>query len=180
MPGLIGDQAYLHVVGAVHEPPYGFILWTEVLRPVDDKRFDIGEFLISTDRSKLDLNLIHSFLTKVYWAQGIPLETVKRSMDNSLCFGIHRGENQVGFGRVITDYATFAYIGDVFILESYRGRRLAKWLIENMMAHPDLQGLRRWMLATRDAHDLYAPYGFTLLKSPDRWMEKHDPEVYRK
>ncbi len=142
--------------------------------------FQRGDFLISTDPSRLDLNLIHAFLTKVYWAAGIPLETVKRSIENSLCFGIHHQGAQIGFGRAITDYATFAYIGDVFILEKYRGRGLAKWLVESMTAHPELQGLRRWMLATRDAHALYARFGFQGLKFPDKWMEIHNPGVYQR
>ena len=139
-----------------------------------------GEFLISTDPSRLDLNLIHTFLAKVYWAEGIPVETVKRSIENSLCFGIHHLGEQIGFGRVITDYATFAYIGDVFILEKYRGRGLAKWLVESMTAHPELRGLRRWMLATRDAHGLYSRFGFRGLKSPEKWMEIHNAGVYRR
>ena len=139
-----------------------------------------GEFSISTDPSRLDLDLIHSFLTKVYWAEGIPLGTGKKSIENSLCFGIYHQGGQVGFGRVITDYSTYGYIGDVFILENHRGKGLSKWLVESMMSHPELQGLRRWMLATRDAHGLYARYGFKPLKAPGKWMEIHDPEVYRR
>jgi GNAT superfamily N-acetyltransferase len=116
----------------------------------------------------------------VYWAEGIPLGTVKKSIENSLCFGIYHQGGQVGFGRVITDYSTYGYIGDVFILENHRGKGLSKWLVESMMSHPELQGLRRWMLATRDAHGLYARYGFKPLKAPGKWMEIHDPEVYRR
>jgi GNAT superfamily N-acetyltransferase len=141
--------------------------------------FQRGEFSISTDKTKLNTSVIHGFLKKVYWSEGIPLETVKRAIENSLCFGIYHQGGQIGFGRVITDYATYAYIGDVFILENYRGRGLSKWLVESITVHPELQGLRRWMLATRDAHGLYARFGFKPLKSPDKWMEIHNADVYR-
>jgi GNAT superfamily N-acetyltransferase len=137
-----------------------------------------GEFLISTDRARLDIDAIHGFLTNCYWAKGIPRETVVRSIENALCFGMFHGDQQAGFARVISDYATYAYIGDVFVLEAYRGRGLAKWLMECMVSHPSLQGLRRWTLATRDAHSLYAKFGFTPLGAPDRWMERHDRNVY--
>ncbi len=138
-----------------------------------------GEFEISTDPSRMDVAAVHGFLTASYWAKGIPLETVRRSIQNSLCFGIYRGSEQAGFARVITDRATFAYLADVFIIEAYRGCGLSKWLMECIMAHPDLQRLRRWMLATRDAHGLYRRFGFGDLKSPQRWMERHNPDVYR-
>jgi GNAT superfamily N-acetyltransferase len=137
-----------------------------------------GEFEISTDPARIDLVAVHAFLTNSYWAAGIPLETVEHSIRNSLCFGIYRGNRQVGFARVITDRATFAYLGDVFVLPEYRGQDLSKWMMECIMAHPDLQGLRRWSLLTRDAHGLYRQFGFTELKSPQRWMERHDPEIY--
>jgi GNAT superfamily N-acetyltransferase len=136
-----------------------------------------GEFEISTDPARIDGNAVHAFLTNSYWAQGIPLETVRRSIANSLCFGIYHAGRQVGFARVISDRATFAYLADVFVLESYRGRGLSRWLMECIMGHPDLQGLRRWMLATRDAHGLYRKYGFASIKSPERWMELHRPKV---
>ena len=139
---------------------------------------DAGRFLISTDRSKLDVDVIHGFLTRSYWAEGIPRETVARSIENSLCFGVYHGREQVGFARVISDFATFAYIADVFILEPYRDRGLGKELIATIMAHPELQGLRRWSLGTRDAHGLYTQFGFTALENPSRWMEIADPEVY--
>jgi GNAT superfamily N-acetyltransferase len=155
-------------------------LGQEVFLPNSVVEFHRDQFLISTDRTRLDLNLIHAFLTKVYWSEGIPLETVKRAIENSLCFGIHHQAAQIGFGRVITDYATLGYIGDVFIVEKYRGRGLAKWLVESMTAHPELQGLRRWMLATRDAHGLYSRFGFRGLKSPEKWMEIHNAGVYRR
>jgi len=137
-----------------------------------------AEFEISTDPARIDLAVVHAFLTSSYWAAGIPLETVERSIRNSLCFGIYTGNRQVGFARVITDRATFAYLGDVFVLPEYRGQGLAKWMMECIVAHPELQGLRRWSLLTRDAHDLYSQFGFTELKSPQRWMERHNAEIY--
>ena len=138
-----------------------------------------GEYLISTDLARLDLDVIHGFLTNCYWAKGIPREVVARSVEHSLCFGVYDGSGaQVGFARVITDFATIAYLGDVFILESHRGRGLGKWLMECIVQHPALQGLRRWILLTRDAHGLYAQFGFTPLKAPDRYMELHNPKVY--
>src|SRR6185503_1837087 len=137
-----------------------------------------GEFEITTDPSRIDLRMVHGFVTASYWAAGIPLETVERSIKNSLCFGIYKGNRQVGFARVITDRATFAYLGDVFVLPEYRGQGLSKWMMECIMAHPDLQGLRRWCLLTRDAHGLYRQFGFTELKSRERWMERHDVQVY--
>ena len=137
-----------------------------------------AEFEISTDPARIDLAVVHAFLTSSYWAAGIPLETVERSIRNSLCFGIYTGNRQVGFARVITDRATFAYLGDVFVLPEYRGQGLAKWMMECIVAHPELQGLRRWSLLTRDAHELYSQFGFTELKSPQRWMERHNAEIY--
>ncbi len=138
-----------------------------------------GEYVISTDRALLDLNAIHSFLTNCYWAKGIPREVVARSIEHSLCFGIyHISDGQAGFARVISDFATIAYLGDVFVLESHRGRGLSKWLMECVMQHPDLQGLRRWILLTRDAQGLYSKFGFTPLKSPARYMELHRPDIY--
>jgi N-acetylglutamate synthase-like GNAT family acetyltransferase len=137
------------------------------------------EFEISTDPARVDVHAVHGFLTHSYWARGIPLETVRRSIENSLCFGIYTGKGQIGFARVITDRATFAYLADVFILPEYRGRGLSKWMLECILAHPDLQGLRRWMLATQDAHGLYAQYGFSAMKAPERWMEIHRPDVYK-
>lgn len=137
-----------------------------------------GDCVISTDRSRLDVEAIYNFLTGCYWAKGIPRETVVRSIKNSLCFGVYCQGQQAGFARVISDFATYAYIGDVFVLEPYRGRGLGKWLMECVVAHPALQGLRRWALVTRDAHGLYAQFGFTPLQAPERWMERLDREVY--
>jgi N-acetylglutamate synthase-like GNAT family acetyltransferase len=139
---------------------------------------EMGRFLISTDRAKLDLDVIHKFLTGSYWAAGIPRATVARSIENSLCFGVYDDSNQIGFARVISDFATCAYVADVFILERYRERGLGKELMASIMAHPQLQGLRRWSLATRDAHGLYAQFGFTALENPSRLMEIVDWELY--
>jgi GNAT superfamily N-acetyltransferase len=138
-----------------------------------------GEFLISTDRARLSLDVVHGFLTNCYWAKGIPRQIVARSIEHALCFGIYRdGGEQVGFARVISDFATIAYVGDVFILEKHRGRGLGKWLMQCITQHPALQGLRRWILTTRDAHGLYSQVGFTPVKSPERFMELHNPNVY--
>ena len=137
-----------------------------------------GEFTISTDPALLDRPLVHEFLCDSYWARGIPRETVDRSIEGALCFGVYEGSAQVGFARVITDRATFAYLADVFVLDSHRGRGLAVWLMEAVRAHPDLQDLRRWILMTRDAHGLYEKFGFRRLEDPDRCMEILDREVY--
>jgi GNAT superfamily N-acetyltransferase len=139
-----------------------------------------GKFVISTDRDRLDRDAVHGFLTESYWARGIPREVVLRSIENSLCFGVYGDGKQVGFARVISDYATYAYIADVFVLESYRGHGLGKWLMECIMHHPLLQGLRRWSLATMDAHGLYSKFRFTALKTPERFMELHNPEIYKR
>ena len=137
-----------------------------------------GAYCISTDRARLDVALIHRYLsTSTYWAQGRPLEVVERSIENSLAFGIYEGAQQVGFARVITDYATFAWLADVFVLEAHRGRGLGKWLMEVVVSHPRLQGFRRWLLATKDAHELYRKFGFIDLHRPERWMERPDPSM---
>jgi len=136
-----------------------------------------GEFAISTDKTRLDIEVIHRFLGGSYWAAGRSRETIRRSIENSLPFGVYRGSEQVGFARVITDYATFAWIADVFILDDYQGQGLGKWLMEVVISHPELQGFRRWVLATKDAHELYSRFGFEELKRPERWMERHDPNT---
>src|SRR5579872_237749 len=137
------------------------------------------QFLVSTDRARLDLDMIHGFLTNCYWAKGVPREVVERSIEHALCFGVFDGSGaQVGFARVISDFATIAYVGDVFVLDTHRGRGLGKWLMECITQHPALQGLRRWILTTRDARGLYAQVGFAPVKSPERYMELHDPHVY--
>ncbi len=139
-----------------------------------------GAYLISTDKRKLDLAVVHGFLATSYWAAGISIEVVERSVEHSLAFGVYEDNRQVGFARVITDRATFAYLADVFILEPWRGKGLGTWLIEVVLSHPELQGLRRWMLATRDAHELYRKAGFTSMASPERFMEIANPGVYVK
>jgi GNAT superfamily N-acetyltransferase len=135
-------------------------------------------FTVTDDPARLDRDVIRRFLASSYWAKNIPTATVDRSLDNSLCFALLDGARQVGFARVVSDRATFAYLADVFVLPDYRGRGLAKWLISCVTRHPELQRLRRWILATRDAHDLYRGFGFRPLKSPERFMELHDPNVY--
>ena len=140
---------------------------------------DRDEFSISTDRSLLDIDVIQDFLaTESYWAQNRDIAKTLTAIENSICFGVYHQGRQVGFARVVSDLATFAYIGDVFVLSDYRGRGLSKWLMETIIAHPDLQGLRRWVLATRDAHGLYAQFEFAALRYPERWMEKTAPDAY--
>lgn len=133
------------------------------------------QFTISTDPTRLDIDVILDFFTRAYWTQGRPRERTERALANSLVFGVYEGAKQVGIARVVSDYSIFAYIGDVFIHEEYRAHGLGKWLIETIMAHPDLQGLRRWTLATRDAHGLYKQYGFNSLADPNDWMEILNP-----
>ncbi|CAN5469349.1 MAG: GNAT family N-acetyltransferase [Pyrinomonadaceae bacterium] len=138
-----------------------------------------GQYTISNDKGRLQLELIQKFLSEdSYWAQDRTVDQTRRAIENSLCFGLYHQETQIGFARVITDFATFAYLGDVFVLEEFRGQGLSKWLMETIISHPDLQDLRRWILATRDAHKLYEKYGFHGLKFPDRWMEKPAPNAY--
>jgi GNAT superfamily N-acetyltransferase len=139
-----------------------------------------GSYTISTDKQRLDLDVVHSFLTTSYWAEGIPLATVQRSIEHSLAFGLYQGQQQIGFARVVTDQATFAYLADVFVLDAFRGQGLGQWLMATISAHPDLQGLRRWLLATRDAHTLYQKFGFTPLTQPDRFMQRWAPDVYKR
>lgn len=138
------------------------------------------EYLISTDPLKLDLDVIHSFLSRAYWCEGIPREFVERAIRNSLCFGVYTAGKQVGFARAITDRATYAYLADVFVFDAYRGRGLGSWLLEVIMSHPDLQGLRRWSLLARDAHSLYRKFGFAALSMPERHMEISDPGIYKR
>lgn len=133
---------------------------------------------ISTDPARMDLDFIHGYLVRSYWAEGIPREVVARCVRNSLCFGLFQDGAQAGFARIISDRATFAYLADVFVLEEFRGRGLSKGLMRAVMAHPDLQGLRGWYLKTRDAHGLYSQFGFAGLKNPDRSMEITRPDIY--
>lgn len=134
---------------------------------------------VSTDKARLDIGAIHDFLKSAYWCENIPYDVVRKSIEHSLCFGMFDGQRQIGFARVITDYATFAYLGDVYILDEYRGQGLAKMLMRCVMDHPGLQGLRRFSLATRDAHGLYEKFGFRPLAAPDYFMEVFDPDIYR-
>jgi GNAT superfamily N-acetyltransferase len=154
-------------------------------RPAEEWRR--GDFAVSDDPARLDLDVVHGYLTRSYWAAGIPRETVARSIAGSLPFGLYQvgkvgaaAERQVGFARVVTDRATFAYLADVFVLEEHRGRGLSLFLIEAILAHPDLQGLRRWHLVTRDAQGLYSRFGFAPVDAPERHMERRDPEVYHR
>lgn len=143
------------------------------------KEFTNGDYLISTDKSKLDIGVIHHFLSQSsYWAKHIPEETVRRSVEGSFCFGVYHHGKQVGFARLITDFATMAYLADVFIVEEYRGRGLSKWLLACITGLPELQGLRRWMLGTRDAHSLYEKSGFKPLAKPEIFLEKVRPNAY--
>jgi GNAT superfamily N-acetyltransferase len=128
-------------------------------------------FTISTDPARLDLDGICSFLSRSYWANARTRETTRRALEHSLCFGVYDGEQQIGFARAVTDYATFAWLADVFITEEYRGRGLGKWLVEVVLSHPDVQSVPRWFLATRDAHELYRRFGFAALTAPERRME---------
>lgn len=137
-----------------------------------------GDVIISTDRRRLDRAAVHEFLKGSYWAKNIPRDVVDRAIEGSLCFGVYEGARQVGFARVISDRATFAYLADVFVLESHRGRGLAAWLMETIRSHPDLQNLRRWMLVTKDAHRLYRRCGFEPLAHPERIMEIVDADIY--
>jgi len=150
-----------------------------MIRHYDVKK---DQYLVSTDLSLLNIDVIHNYLSKEsYWAKNIPREIVERSISNSLCFGLYEKGKQVGFARLVTDKATFAYLADVFILEEYRGKGLAKWLMEAIQAHPELQALRRWMLGTRDAHSLYEQFGWTVLDEDTRkrFMQRHFKDVYQ-
>jgi GNAT superfamily N-acetyltransferase len=137
-----------------------------------------GPYTISADPERLDPVVIHGFLDRSYWAAGIPIDTVRRSLAGSLCFGLFHDATQIGFARVVTDRATFAWLCDVWIEESHRGEGLGHWLVETVLGHPDLQGLRRFILATRDAHSLYAELGFRAPAKPEAYMEIHRPEIY--
>ncbi|WP_312765076.1 GNAT family N-acetyltransferase [Epilithonimonas sp.] len=142
--------------------------------------YNKNDFYISTDKSKMDIETIHQYLSeKSYWAKGIPKEIVEKSVANSFCFGVFYQDKQVGFAKVITDFTTIAYLGDVFILDEFRGLGLSKSLMENIMNHPELQGLRRWILLTADAHELYKKFSWNNIKDPARWMEVHTKNPYQ-
>lgn len=138
------------------------------------------DYLISTDPARLDPAAAHAFLTTAYWSRGISLEIVKKALENSLCFGLYHQDRQVGLARVVTDHATYAYLCDVYVLEAHRGKGLGLWMVECIMSHPELQNLRRFTLATKDAHGIYANFGFAPLAAPERMMERFDPEVYER
>jgi GNAT superfamily N-acetyltransferase len=133
------------------------------------------QFIISDDPARLDFEAIFDFLSRAYWADKRPREVIEKSIRHSKNFGVYNGSQQIGFARVVTDFATFAYLCDVFVHEDHRGKAIGKWMMECILAHPDLQGLRRWSLATYDAHGLYKQFGFTELRDPSKWMEKFDP-----
>lgn len=156
------DGTIMALASGRYEPPAMYI---------EEQR---DEYTISTDKRKLNIEVIHRFLSTSYWANKRPLEIVRKSIENSLCYGIYFHNEQIGFCRVVTDFATFAYLADVFVLENHRGKGLSKWLMGCVMKHPELQGLRRWTLATKDAHGLYGQFGFKSLHWPERWMEKFD------
>ena len=138
-------------------------------------------YVLSTDPARLDRDAIHAYLAASYWAEAIPRTVFDRSVDNAMCFGLRAPDgSQAGFARIVSDRATVAYLGDVFVLAPHRGLGLSKWMMDCITGHPELQGLRRWILLTRDAHGLYRKSGFTDLAKPDRWMERWDPDVYRR
>jgi GNAT superfamily N-acetyltransferase len=138
-----------------------------------------GEYLISTDNRRLDVDVIQRFLTdESYWAKTRTPEQTRTAIENSICFGLYNGDRQIGFARVVSDRATFAYLGDVFVIEEFRGQGLSKWLMETIVSHPELQNLRRWVLATRDAHGLYEQFDFAGLRFPERWMERTAADAY--
>ena len=147
----------------------------ETIRDIDGRRFSI-----STDPSRIDAAAVHAYLSRSYWAECIPLDIVTRSIANSLCFGLFSADRQIGLARVVTDRATYAYLCDVYVLEEFRGLGLGTWLIEAVRSHPDLQNLRRFSLATRDAHGLYEKFGFKPIDNPARHMEIVDREIYKR
>ena len=136
------------------------------------------DYLISTDKSKLQIDVIHNFLKNAYWSKNKPRDLIEKSIAGSLCYGIYHKNRQVGFGRVITDYATFGYLADIFIIEEYRGKGLSKWLMECILSNPELQSLRGWLLRTSDAHGLYEKFGFKVVAEPEKLMELRLKSVY--
>jgi GNAT superfamily N-acetyltransferase len=137
-------------------------------------------FCISTEKARLDIKAIHQFLSaQSYWCQNIPYSRVEEAIAHSLNFGLYEKENQIGFSRVITDFATVAYLGDVYVLPEFRGRGLSKWLMQTIIDYPEIQGLRRWILATKDAHGLYKQFGWKPLAFPEKWMEINNEKVYQ-
>ena len=143
--------------------------------------WDNNDFRVSTDQNRIDLGLVHSELTRSYWSEGIPFHIVKKSIQNSLCFGLYQISTgrQVGFARVVSDFSTFAYLGDVFVVSEFKGLGLSKFMMNCIVTHPELQGLRRFCLGTRDAHGLYEKYEFEVIKEPRNWMEIKRPDIYK-
>lgn len=139
-----------------------------------------NNYVISTDKSKLDIDFIHSYLSRSYWSENIPKEIVKKGIENSLCFGIYNENKQIGFARVISDYSTFAYLADVFVIEEERGKGLSKWLMECILKHEQLQGLRNFCLLTKDAHSLYERFGFQPIEKPQNYMSIKKDNFYKK
>lgn len=139
-----------------------------------------GDLLLSSDKTLLNIDLIHDFLSQSYWSEGIPLETVQKGIENSLSIGLYKNKEQIGFCRLITDHASFAYLADVFIIKSQRGHGYAEWMVNGLKKIPSLKGLRRWMLATKDAHSLYFKTGWKKTENPDFFMEIVNKEVYQK
>jgi GNAT superfamily N-acetyltransferase len=140
----------------------------------------ISGYKISSETNDMDVSVIHSYISRSYWAKNIPLNTMETAINNSLCFGVFtESGDQVAFARMVTDTATFAYLADVFVLEEHRGKGISKWIMKNIIEHPKLQGIRRMALATSDAHALYEQFGFKALNSPESFMELHQPEVYK-
>lgn len=140
----------------------------------------ISGYKISSETNEMDVSVIHGYISRSYWAKNIPLSTMEIAIKNSLCFGVFSDSgNQVAFARIVTDSATFAYLADVFVLEDHRGKGISKWIMKNIISHPKLQGIRRMVLATSDAHGLYEEFGFKALNSPDSFMELHQPDVYK-
>lgn len=147
--------------------------------PMSEDQMSVPGYEISHDPVRLDLDVIHTFLSEAsYWSKGIPRDVVERSIAHSLCFGVYQGAMQIGFARVVSDHATFALLADVFVLEGHRGKGLSKWLMQAVIAHPDLQGLRRLLLLTSDAHELYRQFGFTEIGNAWRFMEVLRPDIY--
>ena len=136
------------------------------------------DYSVTTNQNEMDVEAIHQYLSQAYWCKGLPLETLKLSMENSLCFAVLHSKKTVGFSRLITDYATFGYLADVYILEKHRGKGLSRIMLDQMLAHSKLQGLRRIMLATQDAHGLYAKFDFSVLSNPEIFMQKFNPDIY--
>ncbi|MFT3702956.1 MAG: GNAT family N-acetyltransferase [Agriterribacter sp.] len=148
---------------------------------MDTNRWTREAYFISIDKALLNITYIHNYLcNEAYWCKGIPIEIVKKSIENSTCFGVYKNDQQVGFARAITDKATFGYIGDVFIDADYRGQGLSKWLVQTILDYPQFQGFRNWMLVTQDAHGLYEQFGFVIHPQPERVMRKNDPSCYGK